>query len=147
MKKSFVLLLLLIVSPLLSCRQPNPAVLRTEPLTAEGTVIQAAADQPFEVVLQGLGANPSYKWVLQPGYDTALLRFEREREATSEYPSNPPPGYAPNRVFEFTALKLGDTRLRFTQEPAREGIPAVSTERIFEIKIQASLEPSPSPMP
>lgn len=130
------------------CRQPNPTQLRTEALTAPDTAIQAQAGQSFEVVLPSLGARPSYKWVLQSDYDKALLSFESERDASAEFGDRPPQDYAPNRIFSFKAIALGNTELRFTQEALDAKSPAVTSERRHKVQIQAALTPaSPSPIP
>src|SRR5687767_7958522 len=103
------LLILLLALPLSlsGCRQPNPNQLRSEPLTAEETVVQAEAGQSFTIVLPGLGTPANYKWVLQDSYNKSLIRFEGERDAASEFPERPPPGYTPKRVFSLRALAVG----------------------------------------
>lgn len=130
---------------LAACRQPNPTQLRTEPLTVQDTQIQAQTGQNFEIVLPSLGSRPSYKWVLQESYNKALLSFEGERAATSEFGDNPPQEYAPNRIFSFKPLAVGNTELHFTQEPINPGGTPVTAERRHQVQIQASLAPSPSP--
>ncbi|PKL78084.1 MAG: hypothetical protein CVV27_03945 [Candidatus Melainabacteria bacterium HGW-Melainabacteria-1] len=119
-----------------ACPQPNPTELRSEPLTSAEASIQVLAGQNFTLVLPSLGANPNYKWVLQAGYDTALLRFDREREAASEFAGPAPRGYAPNRVFEFTALASGRSELLFVQEPVATGIAPTSSSRRYPVEIR-----------
>ncbi|MGV3522631.1 MAG: hypothetical protein ACO1RX_00320 [Candidatus Sericytochromatia bacterium] len=127
--------------PLGACNQPNPAQLVTEPLTVPGTDLVVPRDQNFEVVLPSLGAGASQRWVLQSGYNADLLKPVSEREAVTEHPRQPPPGYAPNRVFEFTALAPGQTELLFRQEPGGDA----STERRFQVSVISPPGPTASP--
>ena len=126
---------------LAGCNQPNPRLLKTEPLTPAETSIEARLGQSLEIVLPALGDRPNYKWVLESGYDTALLRLTAERAAQTEFPTNPPPGYAPNRVFSFTALAVGKTVLSFTQQPLASVIAPVDIHRRFPVDVRASLSP------
>lgn len=124
-----------------ACNQPNPAQLVTEPLTVPGTELITPRAQNFEVVLPSLGAGATRRWVLQTGYNDTLVKFVAEREAVTEHPRQPPPGYAPNRVFEFSALAPGQTELLFRQEPGGDA----STERRFQVNVIASPLPTTSP--
>lgn len=137
MKKQLILLCGLLGLSLPACRQPDPKFLPTEPLTLVDTGITAVVDQDFIVVLPSLGSKPSYKWVLQDGYDTKLLRFDGERDAASEFPEGAPPTYAPNRVFMFKAIATGQTELLFAQKPVNSGIPEIDATRRHQVTIQA----------
>lgn len=127
--------------PLLACNQPNPAQLVTEPLTVPGTDLVVPRNQNFEVVLPSLGAGATQRWVLQSGYNPDLIKLVSEREAVTEHPRQPPPGYAPNRVFEFEALAPGQTEVLFRQEPGGDA----STERRFQVSVIAPPDPTTSP--
>jgi hypothetical protein len=145
LKYSLAAILILGVTAV-ACREPNPTQLRTESLTQLDATIQAEAGQNFEIVLPSLGSKPTYKWALQSGYNTALLTFDSEREATAEFPDPKPQGYAPNRVFSFKALAVGATELVFRQQ-ALTGGEALPTERRYPINIQGALNPVVSATP
>ena len=126
-----------------ACNQPNPTILKTNPETPDGSRLQIARGQSCDVVLPSLGATSAYNWVLQDDYDKNLVSFVEEKAAPSEYPRNPPPNYAPARIFVFEALAVGSLRLRFRQEPLADA-PPLNQERSFEVQIIAS---QPSPLP
>lgn len=130
----------------LACNQPNRTVLKTPLLTPNGSQIQAVNGRDFELVLPSLGADASYQWVLQTGYDQSLIELISEREAPSEYPAQAPPGYSPNRIFVFKPLAVGQTELLFSQKPVADQ-PAVTTQRRFQVQVLPSQTTIPTTKP
>lgn len=147
MKSFLKLSLLLAVCGLpLACNQPNRTVLKTPLLTPDGSQIQAINGNDFEVVLPSLGEPAQYEWVLQTGYDETVISFSGERAAPSEYPAQAPLGYAPNRIFLFKPLAVGQTELVFTQAPLANQ-PSVTTQRRFEVQVLPSQTTIPTTTP
>lgn len=126
---------------LTGCLQPQLNLLSTEPLTQPESTLQSTIGQKIQIVLPSTGAAPTYKWVLDEGYDKALLSLSGESQATNVYPSNPPQGYAPNRIFSFEALARGRTDLNFSQQPLNAGTAPSSLKLHFTVEIVASLTP------
>ncbi len=144
----FIRLLLLIGicgSPM-ACNQPNRTVLKTPLVTPDRSQIQAINGRDFEVVLPSLGAGAQYQWVLQTGYDESTIQFSAEREAPSEFPAQAPPGYAPNRIFTFKTLAVGQTDLTFEQAPLADQ-PPVTTQRSFSVQVLPSQTTIPTSTP
>lgn len=141
MKASFWKRGLLGLALLTACTQPDPKLLKTEPLTTPDSTVQTTVGQTFQLVLPTLGATPAYKWVLDGDYDTRLVKLVSEADATNEFPVRPPPGYAPNRLFTLQALALGRTRLTFSQQPLTSGTTAIDEKRSFPVEIVGELNP------
>lgn len=120
-----------------SCRQPNPILLHTEPLTATGSLLQTRVGKNFEIVLPSLGAHPRYHWVLKELSDERLVRVLEEKRAISEYLDRAAPAdYAPNTIFSFEALASGNCQLVFAQALLSDEEQYSGVERHFEIQIE-----------
>ncbi|PIQ23005.1 hypothetical protein COW36_01840 [bacterium (Candidatus Blackallbacteria) CG17_big_fil_post_rev_8_21_14_2_50_48_46] len=131
--KRFLFLLVLAFS-LPACRQPNPTLLLAEPVTPDKSQIYAELEQEFQLVMPASGANSLYRWERETP-DNAFFSFVKETSGQSIYPKNPPPGYEPDQIFVFKALKIGQAELVFKLAPRNGVSPESSTRRSFLVVI------------
>jgi len=123
--------------PLQSCRQPNPTLLLTEPLSIDKSLLQTHVGKNFEIVLPSLGASPRYHWVLKEPLNEELISLKAEKPALSKYLNKTaPPDYAPNTIFVFTTLKEGQYKLIFAQASLSDPEHYSGVERSFEVQVK-----------
>lgn len=134
--KHLVLLLCLGLSfPVLNnCRQPDPRILKVEPVTPDGSEISVGRNQDFEIVLPSTGES-DYNWYLEKNSATEHAEFVNQKPGINEFEGRPAPeGYAPHQIFVFKAKSGGQAQLVFQQKDSADNV-LDGVQRVYTITV------------